>query len=49
MYEDLTKIYKVCDEELDLLQQKRLAVDKQDKIYIWKKIEKKIDESKSEK
>jgi len=36
MYEDLTKTYRVCDEEVDLLQQKRLAVDKQDKIYIWK-------------
>ena len=37
MYEDLTKIYRVCDEEEDLLQQLRLARDKQDKIYIWKK------------
>ena len=38
MYEDLLKHgFRTCDEEYDLLQQKRLGKDKQDKIYIWKK------------
>ena len=37
MYADLIKHgYKVCDEEENLLQQKRFAKDKQDKIYIWR-------------
>lgn len=37
MYDDLLKHgFRKCDEEYDLLQQKRLGKDKQDKIYIWK-------------
>ena len=37
MYEDLVKHgFRTCDEEYDLLQQKRLGKDKQDKIYIWR-------------
>jgi hypothetical protein len=37
MYEDLLKHgFRKCDEEYDLLQQKRLGKDKQDKIYIWR-------------
>jgi len=36
MYADLLKHgYRRCDEEFDLLQQKRLNKDKQDKIYVW--------------
>jgi hypothetical protein len=36
MYEDLLRHkFRPCDEEYDLLQQKRLGKDKQDKIYIW--------------
>jgi hypothetical protein len=36
MYDDLIKFgFRKCDEEYDLLQQKRLGKDKQDKIYIW--------------
>jgi hypothetical protein len=36
MYEDLCKFgFRKCDEEYDLLQQKRLGKDKQDKIYCW--------------
>jgi hypothetical protein len=38
MYADLMKFgYRQCDAEEDLLQQKRLGKDKQDKIYCWKK------------
>lgn len=37
MYDDLIKNgFRVCDLEYDLLQQKRLGKDKQDKIYCWK-------------
>lgn len=37
MYNDLLKYgFRKCDEEYDLLQQKRLGKDKQDKIYIWR-------------
>lgn len=37
MYNDLIKFgFRKCDEEHDLLQQKRLGKDKQDKIYVWK-------------
>ena len=36
MYDDLLKFgFRACDEEYDLLQQKRLGKDKQDKIYCW--------------
>ena len=36
MYDDLLKFgFRPCDEEYDLLQQKRLGKDKQDKIYCW--------------
>jgi len=36
MYDDLIKFgFRKCDEEYDLLQQKRLGKDKQDKIYVW--------------
>lgn len=36
MYEDLVKNgFRKCDEEYDLLQQKREGKDKGDKIYIW--------------
>jgi len=36
MYADLLKAgYRACDEEYDLLQQKRMGKDKQDKIYCW--------------
>lgn len=35
MYEELIETFPPCDEEYDLLQQKRLGKDKQDKIYIW--------------
>ena len=36
MYADLLKHgYRRCDEEFDLLQQKRLNKNKQDKIYVW--------------
>jgi hypothetical protein len=39
MYVDLIKYgMRSCDEELDLLQQKRLGKDKEDKIYIWKQL-----------
>lgn len=38
MYEKLLKRgYRSCDEEFDLLQQKRLSKSKQDKIYCWNK------------
>jgi hypothetical protein len=38
MYADLIKFgFSPCDEEYDLLQQKRLGKNKEDKIYIWKK------------
>jgi hypothetical protein len=37
MYADLLKFgYRAADLEEDLLQQKRLGVDKEDKIYCWK-------------
>ena len=37
MYADLLKYgYRACDMEYDILQQKRLGKDKQDKIYCWK-------------
>ena len=37
MYSDLLKNgYRGCDMEYDLLQQKRMGKDKQDKIYCWK-------------
>jgi tRNA1(Val) A37 N6-methylase TrmN6 len=37
MYSDLLKFgFRACDTEVDLLQQKRLGTDKQDKIYCWK-------------
>jgi len=37
MYSDLLKNgYRACDMEYDLLQQKRMGKDKQDKIYCWK-------------
>jgi hypothetical protein len=37
MYDDLLKNgFRACDMEYDLLQQKRLGKDKQDKIYCWK-------------
>lgn len=35
MYEKLLTRFRACDSEIDLLQQKRLDKDKQDKIYIW--------------
>tara|TARA_R110000868_G_scaffold357823_1_gene619354 strand:- start:33 stop:872 length:840 start_codon:yes stop_codon:yes gene_type:complete len=36
MYADLLKAgFRACNEEYDLLQQKRLGNDKQDKIYCW--------------
>ena len=36
MYDDLLKFgFRPCDEDYDLLQQKRLGKDKQDKIYCW--------------
>jgi len=36
MYDDLISFgFRKCDEEYDLLQQKRLGKDKQDKIYVW--------------
>ncbi len=35
MYQDLLKYFRPAEEEHDLLQQKRLGKDKQDKIYIW--------------
>jgi hypothetical protein len=39
MYSDLlVNGFRACDEEYDLLQQKRLGKDKQDKIYIWRKL-----------
>jgi tRNA1(Val) A37 N6-methylase TrmN6 len=39
MYNDLLKCgFRKCDEEYDLLQQKRLGKDKKDKIYIWRNI-----------
>ena len=38
MYKELLIAgYRECDEELELLQQKRLGKDKNDKIYIWLK------------
>jgi len=38
MYDDLLKFgYRAADEQEDLLQQKRLSKNKQDKIYIWTK------------
>jgi hypothetical protein len=39
MYNDLLKFgYRKADKEEDLLQQKRLGKDKEDKIYCWRKI-----------
>jgi hypothetical protein len=35
MYEKLLTRFRMCDNEIDLLQQKRLDKNKQDKIYIW--------------
>lgn len=37
MYKDLTKYVRTCDETCDMLQQKRMGKDKEDKIYIWYK------------
>ena len=40
MYEDLINFgYRTCNLEYDLLQQKRLGKDKQDKIYCWRNID----------
>jgi len=40
MYKELLSFcYRKCDEEYDLLQQKRLGKNKEDKIYIWYKKE----------
>jgi hypothetical protein len=35
MYDKLVPRFRPCDNEIDLLQSKRLGKDKQDKIYIW--------------
>ena len=36
MYDELKSFgFRECDESIDLLQQKRLGVNKQDKVYIW--------------
>jgi hypothetical protein len=36
MYDELKSYgFRECDESIDLLQQKRLGKDKQDKIYVW--------------
>jgi hypothetical protein len=36
MYQELLEFgFRKCDEEYDLLQQKRIGKDKQDKIYVW--------------
>jgi hypothetical protein len=38
MYHMLTQVhrFRLCDEEVEMLQQKRLAKDKKDKIYVWR-------------
>lgn len=40
MYKKLTKTFKFreCDWSMDMLQQKRLGKDKEDKIYVWVKV-----------
>ena len=39
MYDELLQSgFRKCDEEYNLLQQKRLGKDKQDKIYVWRSL-----------